>query len=81
MDSDKQNVTCPGVYANSLAYQSPLSRGFSRKEYWSGLLCPPPPGNLPVPGIELMSLMSPALAAEFFTTELPRNPICQQSDV
>ena len=31
--------------------QAPLSMGFSRQEYWSGLLCPPP-GNLPDPGIE-----------------------------
>ena len=43
------------------------SMGFSRLEYWSGLLCPPP-GNLPDPGIEPTSLMSPALAGRFFTT-------------
>ena len=41
--------------------------GFSRQEYWSGLLCPPP-GDLPDLGIELRSLMSPALAGGFFTT-------------
>ncbi|CAN0563136.1 unnamed protein product [Rangifer tarandus platyrhynchus] len=35
-------------------------RGFSRQEYWSGLPCTPP-GDLPIPGIELTSLMSPAL--------------------
>jgi len=40
--------------------------GFSRQEYWSGLPCPPP-GDLPNPGIEPMSLMSPALADMFFT--------------
>ena len=40
---------------------------FSRQEYWSGLPCPPP-GNLPYPRIEHMSLMSPALAGRFFTT-------------
>ena len=40
--------------------------GFSRQEYWSGLPCPPP-GDLPNPGIELESLISPALAGEFFT--------------
>ena len=39
----------------------------SRHEYWSGLLCPPP-GDLPDPGIEATSLMSPALAGRFFTT-------------
>ena len=44
-----------------------LSMGSSRQEYRSGLLCPPP-GNLPDQGIELESLMSPALAGRFFTT-------------
>ena len=39
--------------------------GFTRQEYWSGLLYPPP-GNLPHPGIEPASLTS-ALAAGFFT--------------
>ena len=40
---------------------------FSRQGYWSGLPCPPL-GDLPDPGIEPVSLMSPALAGEFFTT-------------
>ena len=40
---------------------------FSRQEYWSGLPCPPP-GDLPNPGIEPLSLMSAALPGEFFTT-------------
>ena len=31
-----------------MAHQAPLSRGFSRQEYWSGLPCPPP-GDLPDP--------------------------------
>ena len=35
----------------TVAHQTPLSTGFSRKEYWSGLPCPSP-GNLPDPGIE-----------------------------
>ena len=47
--------------------QAPLSMGFSRQEYWSGLPCPPP-GDLPNPGTEPMSLMSPALAGGFFPT-------------
>ena len=34
-----------------IAHQAPLSVGFSRQEYWSGLPCPPP-GDLPDPGIE-----------------------------
>ena len=40
---------------------------FSRQEYWSGLLCPPL-GDIPDPGVELTSLMSPALAGGFFAT-------------
>ena len=47
--------------------QPPLSVGFSRQEYWSGLSCPPP-GGLLDPGIELASLASPAVAGEFFIT-------------
>ena len=41
---------------------------FSRQEYWSGLPCPPPPGDHPHPRIEPASLTSPALAGGFFTT-------------
>ena len=44
--------------------------GFSRQEYWSGLPFPSP-GVLPDPGIKPVSLMSPVLASEFFTTEPP----------
>ena len=40
---------------------------FSRQEYWSQLPCPPP-GDLPNVGIELISLMAPAIAGGFFTT-------------
>ena len=49
----------------TIAHQAPLLMGFSRWEYWSGLLCCPP-GNLPNPGIELASLPSPALTGKFF---------------
>ena len=49
----------------TVACQSPLSMGFSRQEYWSGLPCPPP-GDLLDPGIEPGSLESPALAGGFF---------------
>ena len=51
----------------TVAHQTPLSMGFSRQEYLSGLPCPPP-GDLPHPGIEPTSLTSPALAGGFFTT-------------
>ena len=53
--------------------QAPLSMGFPRQEYWSGLACPPP-GDLPDPGIGPVSPESPALVGGFFTTELPREP-------
>ena len=42
-----------------------LSMGFSRQEYWSGLPGPPP-GDLPDPGVNPVSLTSPALAGKFF---------------
>ena len=51
----------------SIALQAPLSMGFSRQEYWSGLPCPPP-GDLSDPWMEPASLMSPASAGGFFTT-------------
>ena len=47
--------------------QAPLSMGFSRQEYCSGLLCPPP-GDLPNPGIEPRS---PALQADSLPSEPP----------
>ena len=51
----------------TVAHQASMPMGFSRQEYWSGLPCPSP-GDLPDPGVEFMSLMSPALASRFFTT-------------
>ena len=48
-----------------VACQALLSMGFSRQEYWSGLPCVVPPGDLADPGIKLVSLISPALAGEF----------------
>ena len=53
--------------------QAPLSMGFSRQEYWSGLPFPSP-GDLPSPGMEPISLMSPALAGKFFTLVPPGKP-------
>ena len=55
----------------AVACQVSLSMGFSRQKYWSGLPCPPP-GDLPNQGIEIMSLMSPALAGRFFTASATR---------
>ena len=47
----------------TVAHQTPLSMGFSRQEDWSGLPCPPP-GDLPNPGMELMSPAAPDLQAD-----------------
>ena len=49
----------------TVARQAPLSLRFSRQEYWSGVPGPPS-GDLADPGIEPMSLMSPALAGGLF---------------
>ena len=51
----------------TVAHQASLTIGFSRQEYWSGLLCPPP-GDLSDPRMEPVSLMSPVLAGGFSTT-------------
>ena len=47
----------------TIARQIPLSLGFSRQEYWSGLPLPPP-GDLPDQGIELVIPLSPALQVD-----------------
>ena len=51
----------------TIAHQAPLFMGFSRQEYWNGLLCPPP-GDPHDPGIKPSSPVSPALRGGFFTT-------------
>ena len=59
------------VTPQTVACQAPLSMGFFRQEYWSGLPFPSP-GNLPDQGIKPVS---PALAGGFFTTEPPGKPM------
>ena len=59
----------------TIAHQAPQSMGFPWQEYWSGLPFPTP-GDLPDLGIEPASLMSPALAGRFFTT----NTTCEAQD-
>ena len=57
-----------------MAHQAPLSMGFSKQEYWSGVPFPPP-GDLHDPGIEAAF---PALIGGFFTAEplgKPENPL------
>ena len=66
------SVVSDFVTSWTLARQAPLSMGFSRQEYWSGLSFPPP-GDLPDPEIKLVS---PALAGEiFFNNEPPGKPL------
>ena len=60
------SVMSDSVTPWTVAHQAPLSMGFTRQEYWSGLPCPPPE-DLPALGLEPMSLTSPALAGGFFT--------------
>ena len=52
------------VISWTVAQQAPLPMEFSRQKFWSGLPFSPP-GDLPDPGIEPTSLMSPALAGGF----------------
>ena len=59
--------SCPTLVTPwTVACQTPLSMGFSRQEYWSGLPFPSP-GDLPDPGIEPGA---PALQADSLPTEL-----------
>ena len=54
----------------TVARQAPLSMGFSRQEYWSGLPCLPP-GDFPDPGIEPRSS---ALQADSLLSQSPEKP-------
>ena len=54
----------------TIAAQAPLSMGFPRPEYWSGLPFPPP-GGLADIGIKPAS---PVLAGGFFPTDRPGEP-------
>ena len=56
--------------------QAPPSMGFSRQEYWSGLLCPPP-GDRPNPGIEPRS---PALQADSLPSEPPGKTLSEEGE-
>ena len=54
----------------TVSYQAPLSEGFSRQEYWSGLPFPSP-GHLPNPGIKTGF---PAFQEDFLPSEPPGKP-------
>ena len=61
------------VTPGTVACHAPLSMGFSRQEYWSGLSFPSP-GDLPDPGTESTSVESSALAGRFFPRDLWEAP-------
>ena len=70
--------SCPTLATPwTVAHQAPLSMGFSRQEYWSGLPCPLS-ADLPNPGIELTSLMYPVLAGGFFTSNTTWGAHCSK---
>ena len=60
----------------TVAQQVPLSMGFSRPEYWSGLPFPSP-GELPNPGIEPRS---PVLQEDSLPSETPRKPYWEEGE-
>ena len=72
-----KSLSCVRLFETpwTIACQAPLSMGFSRQEYCSGLPCPPP-GDLPNPGIKLRS---PALQAGCLPSEPPGKPGKSQS--
>ena len=71
-ESDLVTKLCPTLATPwTVAGQGPLSMGFSRQEYWSGLPFPSP-GDLSDPGIKPGS---PALQADSLLTELRGKPL------
>ena len=62
------SVMSDSLQPHALAHQAPLSVGFPRQKYWSRLPFPTP-GDLLDPGIQPASLVSPALAGRYFTTQ------------
>ena len=69
-----QSRSCVQLFVTPwiVAHQTLLSMGFSRQEYWSGLPCSPP-GDLPDPGIEPVSLGSPTLEVDSLPLAPPGN--------
>ena len=76
MNSSAKSLQFVQLFATpwTIVCQAPLSMGFSKQEYWSGLSCPPSE-YLSNPGIEPLS---PELTGGFFSTELPGKPLQNQ---
>ena len=64
----------------TVAHQAPLSMEFSRQEYWEWVAYSPS-GDLPDPGMESVSLLSPACAGGFFTPSTTWNSCTNGRDV
>ena len=66
---------CVRLFATpwTITQQAPLSMGFSRQEYWSGLPFPPP-GDLPNPRIKTASSVAPALQVDSLPMSHWENP-------
>ena len=64
---------CPTIIPWTIASQTPLSKGYSKQEYWSGLPFPSP-GDLPDPGIKprFPLLQADSLLSEPLNSSLPR---------
>ena len=73
------SLSCVQIFATvwTVACQAPLSTGFPRQEYWSGLPFPPP-GDLSNPGIESTSLVS-CTGRHILYTKPPGKPNTQHS--
>ena len=69
------HFSCVQLFATlwTVALQAPLSLGFSRQEYWSGLPGPPP-GIFLIPVSNLLLIMSPALQAVSLSLVPPEKP-------
>ena len=68
------------VTLQTVAQQAPPSMEFSKQEYWSGFLCPPP-GDLLDPGTKPVSLTSAALGRGFFTNSATWEGITNSMDM
>ena len=71
-----ESVSCirPTVTLWTVAHWAPLSMQFSRQECYRRLPCPPP-GDLPDPGVEPVTPMSPALQADSLSAEPSEKPL------
>ena len=71
----RRSVMSDSVILWTVARQAPLSMGFFRQEYWSGLPFPSP-GDLPNSGIKPASPVSPALEADSLSLRHWESPLC-----